>query len=77
MLYKMTTVSINLRCVTKEEARKIMKVVHGGECGSDMNRRMLAKKVERMGYYWPTIEAVCHAYVKGCYKCQIYANLQH
>jgi len=41
-----------------------------------MNSRMLARKFQRMGYYWSTLEADYHAYVRRCHKCQIYANQQ-
>jgi len=56
---------INLFCVTHAKACKIMKEVHTRECGPHMNGRMLAKKVQRMGYYSPTMEGDCHAYVRS------------
>ena len=39
---------INLRCATHDEARKIMKEVHGGEYEPHINNRMLAKKVQQI-----------------------------
>lgn len=38
---------------------------------------MLAKKVIRLGYYWPTIYSDAHDLVKKCEKCQIHANVRH
>jgi len=38
-----------------------MKEVHGGHYKPHMNGRMLAKRVQRMGHYWSTMEAECYA----------------
>ncbi|KAK1265664.1 hypothetical protein QJS04_geneDACA014978 [Acorus gramineus] len=35
---------------------------------------MLAKKVLRMGYYWPTLKGNCNKYVRHCVQCQTHAN---
>ena len=56
---------------------KVMEEVHQGICGPNMNGRMLAKKILRMGYYWNTIEIDCVDYVKSWHDCQTHANLNH
>ena len=42
-----------------------------------MNRRMLAKKVLRMGYYCNTMETNSVDFMKRCHNCQTHANLNH
>ena len=50
-LYRRSYDGIDLHCLKKEEAEKVMEEVHQGICGPYMNGRMLAKKILRMGYY--------------------------
>ncbi|XP_057418373.1 uncharacterized protein LOC130712562 [Lotus japonicus] len=64
-----------LRCVSKEEAERIMFEVHEGVCASHIGGRSLAAKVLRVGFYWPTLRSDCMEYAKKCEKCQIYADL--
>jgi len=72
-LPKKIDMGINLLYVTQDEAHEIMKEVHGRECGPHMNGRMIAKKVQRLGYYWSIMEGHCYAYVRRCHNCQVYA----
>ena len=76
-LYKRSYDGIHLRCLKKEEAEKVMEEVHQEIYGLHMNRRMLAKKILRMGYYWNTMETDCVDYLKSCHNCQTHANLNH
>ncbi|XP_057419037.1 uncharacterized protein LOC130713272 [Lotus japonicus] len=64
-----------LRCVSKEEADRIMFEVHEGVCASHVGGRSLAAKVLRAGFYWPTMRSDCMEYAKKCEKCQMYADL--
>ncbi|XP_057418919.1 uncharacterized protein LOC130713140 [Lotus japonicus] len=64
-----------LRCVSKEEADRIMFEVHEGVCASHVGGRSLAAKVLRAGFYWPTLRSDCMEYAKKCVKCQMYADL--
>jgi len=52
-------------------------VVHQRICDPYMNGRMLAKKIQRMGYYWNTMEVDCVDFVKSCHDCQTNATLNH
>ena len=54
-----------------------MEVVQQGICGSHMNRRMLAEKILRMGYYWNTMETDCVDFAKNCHDYETHANLNH
>jgi len=44
-LYKRMDMDINLLWIIPEEAREIMKEVHGSECRMHKNGQMFAKKV--------------------------------
>ena len=76
-LYRRSYDGIHLRCLKKEEAKRVVEEVHQGICGPHMNGRMLAKKILRMGYLWNTMETDCVDYVKSCHDCQMHANLNH
>ena len=68
---------MHLRCLKKEEADRIMEEVHQGIYDPYMNRRILAKKILRMRYYWNTMETDCVDFVKSYHDCQTHANLNH
>ncbi|XP_077230141.1 uncharacterized protein LOC143863343 [Tasmannia lanceolata] len=76
-LYCRSFDGIQLLCITEDQAAKILEETHEGVCGPHMNGKMLARKILRLGYYWPTMESDCFAFVKKCYKCQVHANLIH
>ena len=42
---------VHLRCVDKNEAQKLIEVVHEGVYGVHMNGTILAKKIARQGYF--------------------------
>ena len=44
-LYRRSYDGMNLCCLKKEEAVKVMEEIHQGICGPHMNGRMLAKKI--------------------------------
>eukprot|EP01018_Ginkgo_biloba_P003213 Gb_02591 [translate_table: standard] len=45
-----------LKYLNSEEANLAIKEVHEGICGSHTSGMVLAKKLVRIGYYWPTME---------------------
>eukprot|EP01018_Ginkgo_biloba_P025647 Gb_33250 [translate_table: standard] len=45
-----------LKCLNSEEANLAIKEVHEGICGAHTSGMVLAKKLLRTGYYWPTME---------------------
>ena len=53
-----------------------MEEVHQGIFGHQMNGRMLAKKILRIGYCWNTMETDCVDFVKSGHDCQTHANLK-
>ena len=76
-LYRRFYDGIHLRCLKKEEAKRVTKEVHQGICGPHMNGKMLAKKILGIGYYWKTMETDCVDFVKSFHDSQTYANLNH
>ena len=48
-LYRRSYDGIHLRCLKREEVKRVMEEVHQGICGPHMNGRMLAKKILRKG----------------------------
>jgi hypothetical protein len=64
-------------CVDEADTERLINEVHLGVCGPHMNRKMLAKKILMMGFYWTTLEADCVDFVRKSHKCQLHANLNH
>ncbi|XP_030939718.1 uncharacterized protein LOC115964574 [Quercus lobata] len=50
-LYRRSYDGVHLRCLKREEAKRVMEEVHQGIFAPFMNGRMLAKKILRMRYY--------------------------
>ncbi|XP_056695276.1 uncharacterized protein [Spinacia oleracea] len=69
ILYKRPPDGLNLRCVNKQEAQRVMDTVHARVCGTHINGKMLALKVIRFWYYWATLERDCYFFVKRCPIC--------
>ena len=57
--YRRSYDGIHLHYLKKEEAEKVMEEIHQGIYGPNMNGRMLAKMILRIGNYWNTMEIDC------------------
>ena len=77
VLYKKGKDQVLLRGVDANEAKKILKEVHEGACGSHASGHMTTKQILRTGYYWTTMVSDSIKYVQKCHKCQIYADKMH
>ena len=77
VLYKKSKDQILLRCVDATEAKKIMREIQEGVCGTHVSRHVMARQIMRAEYYWMTLENDCINYVRKCHKCQIYADKIH
>ena len=66
-----------LKCVTAEQAQYIIKELHEGICGYHSDARTMTTRILRAGYFWKTMEADCHDFVKRCIPCQKHGNLIH
>ncbi|XP_077228573.1 uncharacterized protein LOC143861546 [Tasmannia lanceolata] len=76
-LFRRSFDGIQLLCIDEDQAAELIEQTHEGVSRPHMNGKMLSRKILRLGYCWPTMEADCYAYVKKCHKCQVYANLIH
>ena len=45
-----------LRCLGPEEAKRMVKEVHSGECGEHQGKKKLYRCLLQMSYYWPTMK---------------------
>ena len=77
MLYKRMATGVQLRCVDKEEAQKLMEAIHEGVYGAHMNGTILEKKIARQGYFWLTMEIDCIKFMKKCHNYQVYGDVSH
>ena len=55
VLYKRGFSRPYLRCLSHDEANYVMREVHEGICGNHSGARSLVHKLNRAGYYWPTM----------------------
>ena len=58
-----------LKCVDKEQAIKILTKMHSGECGGHYMPKIIAHKVLRVGFWWPTLFNDIHILVRKCDAC--------
>ena len=68
---------VHLRCMDKDEARKLVEAVHDGVYGVHMNGTVLVKKIARQGYFWLNMETDCVKFMKKCHNCQVYGDVSH
>jgi len=66
-----------LKCVTKNQAKYVLKEIHERVCGNHLGVRTMATKVFKVGYYWPTLQGNCAEFVKKCAKCQEFGPMHH
>ena len=66
-----------LRCLGLKEAKKVVREVHSGDCGSHPGKRRLHKQLLLLGYYWPTMKNDSEELVKTCHACQILGDAIH
>ena len=62
------------RCVSELEVPTILEICHDSACGEQFLANLLAKKIRRARYFWPTLFKDLHNYVKNCDPCQRYAK---
>ena len=63
---------ILLNCLLENEAQRITKEFHEGDCGGNHSCKVTANKIMRVGFYWPSLFSdVCKEMTK-CHQCQIF-----
>ena len=58
-----------LKCVDQNESRRILKDMHERACGGHYMTKMIAHKILRAGFWWPTLFRDTHEFVKLCDTC--------
>ena len=58
-----------LKCLERDEAKKVMQEIRYGDCGNHACGRVLHKAINQ-GYYWPKMFQDAKEYVKTCPQCQ-------
>ena len=77
MLYRKDLDGTLFRCLERDDSRVTLQEVHVGICGSHSSGFTPAKKILRMGYFWPIMENYSILYSKTYKKFQIHGNLVH
>eukprot|EP00253_Pinus_taeda_P004789 PITA_04789 len=60
------------RCLTYEEAEKVLNDCHSGVCGGHQSGYAIAQNILLVGYFWPTMFKDCITVVKIFHACQIF-----
>jgi hypothetical protein len=63
---------ILLNCLLKDEADNVLQEFHAGECGGHLNWKVIANKILRARFYWPTLFVEVHHKVSACHQCQLF-----
>eukprot|EP00253_Pinus_taeda_P035459 PITA_35459 len=71
-LYRLGADSIFRRCLTHEEAERVLNACHSGACGGHMSWYAIAQKILRASYFWPSLFKNCITAVRKCHNCQIF-----
>jgi hypothetical protein len=74
ILYKRSFDGTLLRCLNEADARKALREVHEGICSTHASGHMIARKIQKAGYFSMTLEKDCIDYVRKCHKCQVYSD---
>jgi hypothetical protein len=74
ILYERSFDGTLLRCLNATYARKALREVHEGICSTHASGHMIARKIQRAGYFWMTLEKDCIDYVRKCHECQVYSD---
>ena len=70
ILFRKNYDGVLLRCLEKEDEKKVMIDLHDGPTGGHFSRDTTAHKILRAGYYWPTLFKDAYAHVRKCNICQ-------
>ena len=72
LLYRKSFNGPSLRCLTREEGGKVLKMLHSGDDGNHSGGRSLAHREKMQGYYWPYM----HEDAKKYQVCRIRISQQ-
>src|SRR5881394_3799805 len=66
-----------MRCISKEDGRRLLKEIHSGICGNHAASRTLVGKAYMQGFFWPTAVTDADELVGKCEGCQYFARQIH
>ncbi|GKA38654.1 reverse transcriptase domain-containing protein [Tanacetum coccineum] len=75
-LYKRSYLTLWLQCVGPSQSDNIIKEVHEGSCGFNMEPRSMVVRVMKQGYYWPLMHRDATKIIQDCTQCQEYSMLR-
>jgi len=75
VLYKRGFITPLIKCLGPNETQEVLADIHDGICGQHLGAKALAKKVQRAGYFWPTMLKGAKDYVNLCDKCQRHGDM--
>jgi hypothetical protein len=55
-----------LKCIGPEEVWNVLVEIHEGSCGHHVGAKSLARKAQRAGYFWPTLQEGATNHIKKC-----------
>jgi hypothetical protein len=67
--YKTSIIGPLLHCLSKAEGKELLAEIHLGVCGGHIGSRVLAAKVFRQGFYWPSVIDDASKIVATCGAC--------
>ena len=76
-LYRRRPNGVKLKCVCREDGKKLLAEIHRGMCGSHIGSRALVGKAFRQGFYWPTALQDAVELVTKCEACQFHSKNIH
>jgi hypothetical protein len=74
ILYRQGFDTILCRCLTIDEADRVLNNYHSGACEGHLSGLYTTQKIICESYFWPTLFHDCIHTMKQCDKCQLYAN---
>jgi hypothetical protein len=74
LLYKKSSDGTLLRCLDEAKAKDALWEVYEGICSTHTSGHVMARKIQRVGYFWMILEKDCINYVRKCHKCQVYSD---
>ena len=66
ILFRKIYDGVLLRCLEKEDAKKVITELHDGPVGGHFSGDTIAHKILRARYYWCTLFKDAHAHVRKC-----------
>ena len=73
-LYQRGIDTVLRRCLTHEEAKKVLNDCHSGTCGGHLSGLATTHKILRVGYFWPSLFKDCVEADKKCHPCQFFSR---